>query len=106
DSRAPPLGQLYPGNISKVSRSAPDRVGSALVDRALIGRPRMDPVKPRHGPGMAVLEPAAGGGGFQRETHLDVGGGELLAGEPIGLAELALPERHVLLELRIDQRGQ
>jgi len=31
---------------------------------------------------------------------------ERAAGEPFAVAEFAFPERHVLLELRIDQRGQ
>ena len=55
---------------------------------------------------MPLLEPSARRGGFQRKAHLDVGGGELAAGEPFALAELTLPIVHMLLELRIDQRGQ
>jgi hypothetical protein len=56
--------------------------------------------------GWPELEPAARLRGFEREAHLDIGGGELAAGEPLALAELAFPIVHVLLELRIDQRGQ
>jgi len=55
---------------------------------------------------VTLLETAARGGRFQRKTHLDVGGGEFIAGEPFAFCQLALPERHVLLELRIDQRRQ
>jgi len=61
--------------------------------------------KKRHRPGVTLLEPAARSSRFQRKTHLNVGGGEFIAGEPLALAEFAFPERHVLLELWIDQRG-
>ena len=66
----------------------------------------MNAVEERHRLGMTLIEPGARRGRFQRKTHLDVGGGEFIAGEPFAFAEFAFPERHVLLELRIDQRGQ
>src|SRR6185437_12600179 len=66
----------------------------------------MNPVEERHRPRVALIEAGARGGGFERETHLDVGGGEGVAGEPFVLAEFTFPVRHMLLELRIDQRRQ
>jgi hypothetical protein len=66
----------------------------------------MNAVQKRHRPGMTLLQPSARRGGFQRKTHLDVGGGKLVAGKPGAFPEFAFPERHVLLDLRIDKRGQ
>src|ERR1700730_17906313 len=86
--------------------SPPYRVRAAFFQRARIGRAGVDALEERHRLGMTLLEAATRCGGFQRKTHLDVGGGEILAGEPRALAEFAFPERHVLLELRIDQRAQ
>ena len=52
--------------------------------------------------GWPCSSPPRARGGFERKAHLDVGGGELVAGEPFALCQLAFPIRHVLLELRID----
>ena len=81
-------------------------VRPALFQRARIGRPGMDAFEERHRLGMTLLQPATRGGGFQRKTHLDVGAGEFVAGEPFAFRQFAFPVIHVLLELRIDQRGQ
>ena len=94
------LAALRPGHATS------HHIRPALFQRPRIGRPRVDALQPRHRLGMAVFQSGAGGGGFQRKAHLDVGGGELVAGEPFALAKLGFPKRHVLLELRIDQRGQ
>src|SRR5450755_3101145 len=100
DSSPWPRRQLYPGEIR---RSAPDDVGSAPVQRALVGRPGVDSIEKRHRLGMTILKSAARGRGFQWKAHLDVGGREFVAGKPVALAEFAFPECHVLLQLRIDQ---
>ena len=94
------------GRIERSRCSSPDRVRPAFFQRALIGRPRVNAIEKRHRLGMTLLETGARGGGFQRKAHLDIGGGEVIAGEPFALRQFAFPERHVLLELRIDQRRQ
>ena len=81
-----------------------DRVRAALFKRAVVGGTGVNAIQKRHRPRMALIEAGARGGGFERKTHLDVGGGEVVAGEPFVLAEFAFPIRHMLLELRIDQR--
>jgi len=55
---------------------------------------------------VTLFQPAARSRRFERKTHLDIGRGERIAGEPLTFSQFALPEGHVLLELRIDQRGQ
>src|SRR6266849_9550338 len=82
------------------------RIRSALLEGAVVGRAGVNAFEKRHRSGMTLLQPAARSSRFQRKTHLDVGGGERIAGEPLAFSQFALPERHVLLELRIDQRGQ
>src|SRR6476619_7702442 len=81
------------------------RIWSALFKRAVIRRAGVNALEKRHRSGMALLQPAARCSRFQRKAHLDVGGGERIAGEPLAFSQLALPERHVLLELRIYQCG-
>src|SRR5581483_8426562 len=85
---------------------APDLIWAALLQRALIRGSRMDAIQKRHRLGMTLLKAAARRGRFQWKAHLDVGGGEFVAGEPVALRKLRFPEIHVLLELRIDERRQ
>ena len=44
-------------------------------------------------------------GGLEGEAHLDVGGGELLTGEPRALGEFGLEVVHVVVDLRLDEAG-
>src|SRR3977135_4491084 len=56
--------------------SASDRIVSALLKCALGWRAAVNAFQEGHRFGVALIEPAARRGGFQRKTHLDVGGGE------------------------------
>src|SRR5581483_10105427 len=67
---------------------APHLIRPALLQCALIGRARMDAVEKRHRLRMALIEPPTRGGCLERKTHLDVGCGEFIAGEPFALGKL------------------
>ena len=92
--------------VRDTRHSPPQCVRAAFFERSRVGWAGVDALEKRHCFGMTLFEAGARGGGFQRKAHLDVGGREFVAGKPLALAEFALPERHMLLELRIDQSGQ
>src|SRR5207248_11727083 len=85
-------------------RLAPHRIRAAPLQRPGIGRTGVNALQKRHRLEMALLEAATLSRRFQRKAHLDVGGGELIAGKPRSVAEFAFPERDVLLELWLDHR--
>src|SRR5205807_1854254 len=74
--------------------SPPHHVRPTLFQRARIGRSGMDALEERHRLRVPLLQSAAGGGGFERKTHLNVGAGKFVAGEPFALAEFAFPIIH------------
>src|SRR5687768_4486389 len=52
------------------------------------GGARVDPLEPVEKVRAIGAQSTAGAGGFEREAHHDVGGAELVAGEPVAAREL------------------
>src|SRR5437879_4501755 len=102
---APPVTTATLPAISIGTPSAQELVRPAPLERLLVRRPRVDAVEERHEIRPARVEAAARRRGLQREAHLDVGRGEVLAREPDAFSELTLDEVEVQLDLGIDERG-
>ena len=77
--------RFHPVAWDAASRLAQQVERPALLQRTLIGRPCMDALQESGQVGIGV-QSGAYRRGFDREAHLDVGGAELLAGEPRRLA--------------------
>jgi len=57
-------------------------VFTAFFQCAFVGRAGVDLLEPGHGGGPRSAQATSRDGGFEREAHHDVGGGDLLAREP------------------------
>src|SRR3954447_16654290 len=73
------------------------------LERAPVRLARVDAPEVVHQFRPALIEPAASGGGFDREAHLDVGGAEVVAREPGAARELALHVIELAHEVRLDE---
>src|SRR5258708_30705643 len=100
--RRPPRSTLFPYTTlfrSCVGRLRHRRCRPVEYQRSILGDRRSEEhtselQSPDHLVCRLLLE--------KKKAHLDVGGGELIAGEPLAFSQFALPERHIQLELAHD----
>lgn len=83
-----------------------EAVGASPFERSAIRRARVDSLEESHQAGMAGIEAGSMRRSFERETHLDVGGGELGSGKPRVGTEFTFHEIQLPDDVRIHECRQ
>src|SRR4051812_6347709 len=81
-------------------------IRSPLAQRLAISGAGVDAVEPGDEVRPASVEAGAVARGLEREAHHDVGGGEIVAGEPVALAELGLEPIEMRVEHALQRRSR